>query len=172
MMNRYYPLAVAGFVAVLLAGCAARAPKSELESASAATPSTGSSGETCSRLTGRCFKPAAAKPITIKTDCSYRDPTGYGGKLTLEIDESQVNNLQAEIQTKRGKCNFVFKEFRQTAKKPTITLSANKGRCAVRIWEQENKLTVAFDNCRDRCQSDSFNYVWPILINTETGKCS
>jgi hypothetical protein len=175
-MNRCYLLAIAGFVVVLLAGCAAEAPKPEPEPepepVPAVVPPEEPPSEICSPLTGRCLKPSEIRPITIKTDCSYRDPTGYGGKLKLEIAESQVNNLQAEIQTKRGKCKFVFKDFRQATKEPSITLLATKGRCIVRVWEQEGKLMVAFDSCRDRCQSDSFNYVWPILINTKTGKCS
>jgi hypothetical protein len=102
----------------------------------------------------------------------YRDPTGYGGKLTLAVANSQVSALQAEIQVpKRGNCAFNLKDFRQTAKEPSVTLNSS-GACTIRMWEQEGKVTVAFNACKDRCQGDSFDYVWPILVDVKSGKCS
>lgn len=184
-MNRHIPIAVAGLVAALLAGCASQAPQPAPKPAPAPAPAPApevkpvapapeaAPTETYSRLAGRAIKPNAVKPISIKTECSYRDPTGYGGKLKLAVDKSQVNDLVAEIQVpKRGKCNFALKDFQQTAKEPSVTLSSRSGSCTVRIWEQETKLTVAFNSCKDRCQGDSFDYVWPIIVNTKTGKCS
>ncbi len=189
-MKRRLPIVVAGFVLALLAGCASQAPQpapqpapkpapapapapEAAKPAPAAPAAEPAQGETYSRLAGRAIKPIAVKPITMKTECTYRDPTGYGGKLKLAIDKSQVNALQAEIQVpKRGSCSFALKDFQQTAKEPSVTLTARSGSCTVRIWEQESKLTVAFNSCKDRCQGDSFDYVWPIIVNTKTGKCS
>lgn len=177
---------VAGFVVILLAGCATKeapvaakpaptpapAPAPSPEAAKpAAAPAAPT--EVYSRLAGRTIKPIAVKPITVKTSCSYKDPTGYGGKLKLAVTKSQVKDLQAEIKVpQHGSCSFAVKDFHQTAKEPSVTLAANKGACTIRIWEQEGKITVAFNTCQDRCQGDSFDYVWPILVNAKTGKCS
>lgn len=177
-MKSRYPIAITGLVVALLAGCATKeapvaakpAPAPEVAKPA---PAPGAPTETYSRLAGRSIKPIAVKPITVKADCSYRDPTGYGGKLKLAVDKSQVNALQAEIQVpKRGKCAFALKDFHQTAKEPSITLASKSGPCTVRVWEQEGKVTVAFNSCKDRCQADAFDYVWPILVNAKTGKCS
>jgi hypothetical protein len=164
---------------VLLAGCATKEPPVATKPAPAPAPEVAKPApapaetETYSKLAGRKIKPITVKPITVKTNCSYKDPTGYGGKLNLAMENSQVRVLQAEIQVpKHGNCNFALNDFRQTAKEPSVTLAANGGACTVRIWEQEGKMTVAFNSCKDRCQGDSFDYVWPILIDARTGKCS
>jgi hypothetical protein len=177
-MKTRYSTAIAGIVLMLLAGCATKEPQVATKPApapapEAAKPSAPAETETYSRLAGRKIKPIAVKPITVKADCSYKDPTGYGGKLNLLVDNSQVRSLQAEIQVpKHGSCTFALNDFRQTAREPSVTLSSNSGACIVRIWEQEGKVTVAFNSCKDRCQGDSFDYVWPILVEARTGKCS
>jgi hypothetical protein len=162
----------------LLAGCATKepvvAPKPAPGPAPEATkPATGAEPEVYSRLVGRKIKPNAVKPINVKADCSFRDPTGYGGKLNIHVENSLVRLLQADLQVpKRGNCAFVLKDFRQTANEPSVTLSAASGNCVVRLWEQEGRVTVAFNSCRDRCQSDAFDYVWPIQVDPRTGSCS
>jgi hypothetical protein len=176
-MNTRYFTAVAALVLVLLAACATKEPAVATKPAPApapeAKPSAPAETGTYSKLAGRKIKPIAVKPITVKANCSYKDPTGYGGKLNLLVDNSQVRALQADIEVpKRGNCAFDLKDFRQTAKEPSVTLVANSGACTVRVWEQENKVTVAFNSCKDRCQGDSFDYVWPILVDARTGKCS
>lgn len=178
-MDSRYSIAIAALVVALLAGCATKEPPVAAKPAPAPAPApeaakpAAAPTETYSRLAGRKIKPIAVKPITVKADCSYRDPTGYGGKLKLVVDKSQVNALQAEIQVpRRGNCAFALKDFHQTAREPSITLVANSGACTVRVWEQEGKVTVAFNSCKDRCQGDSFDYVWPIIVNAKTGKCS
>jgi hypothetical protein len=170
-MKPYYPIAVvAGFVTVLLAGCAGPGPIPETPPPTEEAAPPEPAAEVCSKLTGRCYKRNEDEPITIKTDCSFHDPSGYGAKLKLAVDNSQVGDLEVEIQTKRGKCNFALKDFEQTEKEPSIVLSAKRGSCVVRIWEQDDKVSVAFGNCKDRCQKDSFDYVWPIIIDANTGK--
>ena len=180
-MNTRHSAAVAALVVALLAGCASKEPQPTAakpaptpEAAKPApTPAPAAAPtETYSKLAGRSIKPNAGKPINLKTECTYRDPTGYGGKLKLAVNNSEVSALQADIQVpKRGNCAWALKDFRQTAKEPTLTLNSS-GACTIRLWEQEGKVTVAFNNCKDRCQGDSFDYVWPIIVNTKTGKCS
>lgn len=136
------------------------------------TPALAKRGDHGTRPT-RKLRPMAVKPISVKADCSYRDPTGYGGTLNLLVENSQVRTLQADIQVpKRGSCAFALKDFRQTTREPSVTLASASGACTVRLWEQEGKVTVAFNSCKDRCQGDSFDYVWPILVDARTGKCS
>lgn len=180
-MTRYL-VAIAAGVVLLLAGCATKEPAVETKPEPAPPPAPAPAPEaaklpapteTYSKLAGRRIKPIIVKPITVKADCSYRDPTGYGGKLDLQVEDSHVQALQAEIRVpKRGKCTFAFKDFHQTANEPSVTLSSHRGTCTVRVWEQEGKITVAFNKCKDRCQGDSFDYVWPILVDAKTGKCS
>jgi hypothetical protein len=181
-MNTRHSAVVAALVVALLAGCASKepqptaakpAPTPAPEAAAKPAPEAAPAPSTTySKLAGRSIKPIAAKPITIKTECSYRDPTGYGGKLKLTVANSQVSALKAEIQVpKRGNCAFDLKDFRQTAKEPSVTLNSS-GACTIRMWEQEGKVTVAFNACKDRCQGDSFDYVWPILVDAKSGKCS
>jgi hypothetical protein len=89
------------------------------------------------------------------------------------VEDSQVQRLAAEVQVpKFGNCAFALKDFRQTASEPAIALSASEGRCTVRLWEQEDKVTVAFSACQDRCARGGFEYVWPILVDARTGECS
>jgi len=173
-----YWAAIAGIVVALVAGCATREPEITTKPAPKPAPApsvkppSAPPAEVYSRLAGRKIKPIAVKPITVKADCSYRDPTGYGGKLNLLVEDSQVRRLNAEIQVPaRGNCAFALKDFRQTAKEPSVTLSSISGACTVRVWEQEGKVTVAFNSCKDRCQGDSFDYVWPILVDARTGSC-
>jgi hypothetical protein len=181
-MNTRHSAVVAAVVVALLAGCASKEPQPTTKPAPTPAPEAAKPAptpapaaaptESYSKLAGRNIKPNATKPMNIKTECTYRDPTGYGGKLKLAVSNSEVSALQAEIQVpKRGNCAWALKDFRQTAKEPTLTLNSS-GACSIRLWEQEDKVTVAFSNCKDRCQGESFDYVWPIIVNTKTGKCS
>lgn len=180
-MNTCHSVAVAALVVVLLAGCASKEPQPTARPAPAPTPAPevakpapapAAPTETYSKLAGHVIKPNVAKPMNVKTECSYRDPTGYGGQLKLAVSNSDVSALQADIQVpKRGNCSWALKNFRQTAKEPTLTLNSS-GACSIRLWQQEDKITVAFANCKASCQGDSFDYVWPIIVNTKTGKCS
>lgn len=179
----------------LVAGCATQAPevasRSSPENATSApkviSRSTSESGQTpetkkqatapqrevYSRLAGRVIKPIAVRPIKVNANCSFRDPDGYGGRLDLQVDDSQVRRLQAEVNVpQRGNCTFDLKDFRQTASQPAVVLSAASSACTVRLWEQEGRVTVAFNNCRDRCGGGSFDYLWPILVDAGTGRCS
>ena len=169
--------AITILVLTLLAGCATKEPAVAPKPASVPAPEAkkppAGEPEVYSRLAGRKIKPLPVKPITVKADCSFRDPTGYGGRLNLHVESSRVRQLQADLQVpKRGNCTFDLKDFRQTANEPAVTLAAASGRCVVHLWEQEGRITVAFNSCKDRCQGDSFDYVWPILVNPKSGSCS
>lgn len=174
-------LITATIMALALAGCATResqeaaAPPAEtrdVPASKSAEPATSGSG-TYSRLAGKRIKPQPVKPINVKANCRYRDPTGYGGSLNLQVASSRVKSLQARIEVpKHGNCSFALKDFRQTANEPSVTLTSHQGSCVIRLWEQGSKVTVSFNGCQDRCEGDSFDYVWPIQVESRTGKCS
>jgi pyruvate/2-oxoglutarate dehydrogenase complex dihydrolipoamide acyltransferase (E2) component len=170
---------VSCLIAALLAGCAAQAPEVAPKPAPAPAPApetkkqpTAPQREVYSRLAGRMIKPIQVRPLNVKANCSFRDPDGYGGRLDLLVQESRVQRLQAAVEVpKRGNCAFELKDFRQTASEPAVVLSAAGSSCTVRLWEQEGRVTVAFNSCRDRCEGGSFEYVWPILVDAGTGRC-
>lgn len=167
----------------LLAGCATQAPEVAQKPAPAPAPApapkpdtrkqqTEPPREVYSRLAGRTIKPIQVRPLNVKANCSFRDPDGYGGRLDLLVQESRVQRLQAAVEVpKRGSCAFDLKDFRQTASEPAVVLSASGSRCLVRLWEQEGRVTVAFNGCHDRCDGGSFEYVWPILVDARSGRC-
>ena len=73
---------------------------------------------------------------------------------------------------KRGSCRFDLKDFRQTKSLPAIELSQNKGRCIVRVWEQGERVTVAFQQCEKMCSGNAHSYLWPILNDRNKGSCA
>lgn len=123
-------------------------------------------------LANRKLAPMPVKPLNVKAACSFRDPDGYGGKLDLLVQDSDVRRFQAEVKVpKRGNCALALKDFRQTATVPAVALAAEGG-CTVHMWEEPGgRVTVGFNGCRDRC-GESFDYVWPILVDARTGRCS
>lgn len=123
-------------------------------------------------LAHRKLAPMPVKPLNVKAACSFRDPDGYGGKLDLLVKDSDVRRFQAEVRVpKRGNCALALKDFRQTATAPAVALAAEGG-CTVHMWEEPGgRVTVGFNGCRDRC-GESFDYVWPILVDARTGRCS
>jgi hypothetical protein len=123
-------------------------------------------------------KPAARAPIPLrplnaKTECSFRDESGYHGLLKLDVAEAKVNVFEAKVNIpKRGACRFALKDFRQTKALPVIELSQTKGRCIVRVWEQGERLTVAFQQCERMCSGNAGTYLWPILNDRRDGSCA
>jgi hypothetical protein len=123
-------------------------------------------------LANRTLTPIPDRPLNVKTTCNFRDPTGYNGRLDLQVKDADVRRFRAEINVpKRGSCRFDMKEFRQADTQP-IWLAAGRSDCAVRMWEQEGRVTVAFRDCKAQCSGETFDYVWPILVDAKTGKCS
>lgn len=117
--------------------------------------------------------PIPVRPLNVKTDCSFRDETGYHGALKLDVAEAKVNAFEARVNIpRRGACRFALKDFRQTKELPAIELSQAKGRCIVRVWEQGERVTVAFQQCEKMCSGNSYSYLWPILNDRQKGSCA
>ena len=124
-------------------------------------------------LLGRNLKPMPDKELNVKTRCSFRDVQGGRGSMDLQVSKAEVKRFAAEVSIpKQGVCRFNFKNFQQTAKLPNVVLTDGGSACVVRMWEQGKGVTVAFNSCQARCSGDAFSYLWPILVDTRSGRCA
>lgn len=124
-------------------------------------------------LVGRNLKPMPDKPLEVKTRCSFRDVAGGRGSLDLHVSKAEVKKFAAEISIPRqGLCRFNMRDFTQTGRLPNVVLADPGSECTVRMWEQGKDVTVAFHACQAKCDGDAFSYLWPILVNGKSGRCS
>jgi hypothetical protein len=134
---------------VLLAGCAttpppespapspAAAPASAVPKSQAVPKTPELKKETVALLARRGHKPISGQALNARTSCSFRDDTGYAGKLDLTVSEARVEQLEARIDVpKRGSCQFRLADFRQTESLPIVVLASQKTGCKVSLWEQ------------------------------------
>lgn len=145
---------------LLLAGCGTT-PKQEA-ARTAAHPSAAAAG-------GR-LKPMEVRPLEVKADCRYKDEVGYEVATRLDVRYAEVRDFAASVKVpRRGSCNFDG-PFKQTRRLPSVQLAAADG-CTVNIWEQGKQVTVGFANCASRCTRGTFDYVWPIIVDRDSGQC-
>ncbi len=165
--------------AAVLAGCSVPEPQSTTTRPAetpGAQPEAGRAVESRSaqpsKLLGkRKIGAIPDRPINVSTSCKFRDETGYRGNLDLQVKNDDVRRFRAEVEIpKRGNCHFDLADFRQSKRHP-VALAAGS-RCTVQVWEQYDRVTVAFRDCQAQCSGDSFDYLWPILVDARTGKCS
>ncbi len=160
-----------------LVGCATPAPVSPPAAAVIAEPPPPAQPalrrDTLKHLANRNLKPIESRPLNAKASCGFRDPTGYRGRLKLDVKEASVSRFEANVDVpKHGSCSFNLKDFQQTDRLPNVVLAAKKGDCKVSLWEQEHQVTVAFRDCRAECSGNSVEYLWPILVDNRKGSCS
>lgn len=118
-------------------------------------------------------KPIPTRALNVVTNCTFSDETGYSGRLKLSIDTAKIQAFEAAVNIpKRGACRFDLKNFRQTRELPTVELSHLKDACVVRVWEQGERITVAFQDCRKHCSGSAWEHLWPILNDTRDGSCA
>ena len=158
---------------VLLGACATptEAPEPAVPTGSKTRPATVAR----TRPAPKAIKPAPipTRAITINTDCSFRDETGYNGSLKLAIEQARVRSFEATVNIpRRGTCRFDLKNFRQTREMPNVELSHLRDRCIVRVWEQGERITVAFQQCQKMCSGSAWEHLWPILTDTRDGSCA
>ena len=121
-------------------------------------------------LASRGLQPIENRPLDVRVDCAFRDETGYGGRLDLDVREASVKRFAATVNIpQRGQCRFALADFRQTTTRPNVTLAGTPGGCTVRMWEQGDQVAVAFNACQSQCDAGTFEYLWPILV--EGGRC-
>ncbi|MEW6163642.1 MAG: hypothetical protein AB1642_01125 [Pseudomonadota bacterium] len=161
-----------------LAGCATPEPPPPVMAVPAPPPAPPAPAaeprrDTLKHLAHRDLKPLPVRPLNAKASCSFRDETGYRGRLRLDVKEADVKRFTARVEVpRRGSCNFDLKDFRQTGSLPAVVLAAPKTGCKVSLWEQGEQVTVAFRDCRAECSGDSADYLWPILVDNRKGSCS
>ena len=125
-------------------------------------------------LVGRNLKPIPTKPLNVKSNCSHRDAVGTQTTLKLLVKNAEVKTFTAQVNIpKHGICRFDLKNFKQTATLPQALLKAKDGsECSVRLWEQGQEVTVAFNSCPKACEGEAFSYLWPILVDAKSGRCT
>lgn len=161
-----------------LGACATPPPVNEAPVAVVATPSAPAAK--APRVPPVAATPKAKKPgpiptraLNVKTECRFRDETGYNGELKITVDEARVSSFEARVNIpQRGSCSFNLKNFRQTRELPNVELHHLGNRCVVRVWEQGERVTVAFQQCQAMCSGQAWEYLWPILAYRRDGSCA
>jgi hypothetical protein len=120
-------------------------------------------------------RPAAipTRALNVLAQCSFKDETGYNGSLRLSVQDAKVQAFDAAVNIPgRGTCRFDLKSFRQTREMPNVELSHLRDPCIVRVWEQEERVTVAFQQCQKMCSGKAWDHLWPILADRRDGSCA
>jgi len=166
---------------LLLAGCAevVKSPPPPATDKGVTTEAPPASSEpklknsTLKYLANRNIKPQPTRPLNAKSHCSHKDAIGTTTKLDLLVKESLVQDFSAQVTMKGyGTCRFSLSDFEQIEKMPQPLLRHKKDSgCQVRMWEQGPKTTIAFNTCPKACEGDAFSYLWPIMVETKSGRC-
>lgn len=170
-MRQYFLI----IVALLLAACAENPPVEPPPKPLPEEPRIES--QPLKYLAGRTFKPQVTQELNVRSRCAHRDAVGTRTRLDLQVKKAEVKSFNAEITIpRRGTCRFNLNNFVQKEKLPQVILSAkDDSGCLVRMWEGQSgkrqQVTVAFNNCRAACDGDTFDYLWPILVDAKTGRC-
>ncbi len=169
------------FLLVLLAaGCAEveKQPEPPPAERPAAKPSTATTSpsfkpDTLKYLAKRRIQPQVTRPLNVKARCSHKDDVGTATHLDLLVKDAEVKTFDAQVAMKTyGTCRFSLNDFDQVETMPQALLRHKREReCTVRLWEQDQKVTVAFNSCPKSCERDAFTYLWPILVEAQTGRC-
>jgi hypothetical protein len=114
-----------------------------------------------------------AKGMTFKGNCVGKEATGYAENAQILVALGEVRTLEARVDIpKRGSCRFHLKDFRQTQESPIVELlSQSNSGCSVRIWQQQDRVTMVATDCPEKCTGGSFEYLWPIEFRTPEGSC-
>jgi hypothetical protein len=114
----------------------------------------------------------AAAGLTMSGNCIGKEETGYAENARVDVAGGQVRALEARIDIPgHGSCTYRLADFRQTRQMPFVELLArSNSACAVRIWQQGDRITVAATDCAEKCTRGAFEYAWPIEFNT-AGRC-
>ena len=160
----------------LLAACAENPPQEAPPPKVEAKP-TRLESQPHKYMAGRKFAPQPTQALNVRSRCTHRDAVGTQTRLELQVKDAEVKSFSAEVSiAKHGTCRFDLANFTQKQKMPQVILAAKDGSaCTVRMWEQDNKhrrqVTIAFNSCPAACNGDTFDYLWPILVDAKSGRC-
>lgn len=116
--------------------------------------------------------PLPIRALNVRSDCSFRDETGYNGAMKLRVVSGLVQQFDATVNHPRhGSCRFELDAFRQVKDLPIVELKSERSRCTVRMWEQGRRVAIAFSACNANCSGDAVDYLWPILADAHNGSC-
>ncbi len=164
-------LAMPGAACLLVAGCAGL--EKPAGSGSQPTPVVTSPAQRAERPAPRARRgPIPLRPLNVRSDCAFKDETGYNGAMKLRVAAGLVQEFEATVNhPKHGTCRFALRDFRQTKDMPNVELQGERRRCTVRMWEQGRQVAVAFSACKTMCSGDVVDYLWPILADAYNGSC-
>lgn len=170
---------LAPFLSSLLIGaCASPDPAPQAVTPVAPAPARAESKAPAVVTAPPMVKPAKPGPIptralNVRTDCKFRDESGYNGMMTLAVEQARVQAFAAHVNIpRRGNCRFDLKNFRQTRHLPNVELTHLRDNCVVRVWEQGDRVTVAFQQCKKMCSGNAWEGLWPILTDMRSGSCA
>jgi len=153
------------------------AKEQEKETVAEEPPTTGTAPKmkesTLRLLASRNMKPQPNRPLNVSSNCSHKDEIGTQTSLNLLVKEAEVMTFSALVSMKgRGSCHFNLNEFEQVEKMPQALLRhKEQSGCLVRMWEEGPKVTIAFNSCPKSCEGNAFSYLWPILVEADSGRC-
>lgn len=124
-------------------------------------------------LAKRHLQPQPTRPLSVRSRCSQRDAVGTETQLDLQVEAAEIKVFDAAIRIKgQGWCRFRLADFEQVARLPQSLLRhRQQADCTVRLWEQGREVTIAFNSCRQSCEGEAFDYLWPVLVDAKTGRC-
>ena len=128
---------------------------------------------TLKHLANRNLKPQPTRPLNVRSRCSHSDAIGTVTRLNMLVKEAEVKSFDAQVSMKgHGVCRFNMKDFKQDAKLPQVLLRhKQENDCTVRMWEQGNNVTIAFNSCHKSCEGKAFDYLWPVVVDARNGRC-
>lgn len=164
---------------LLAAGCAevAKPPPPEVRRPPEPPPPTVEekplSPEAKRLLTKHNLKQHVVRPLNIRSHCSSKDEVGTAIQLDLQVVDSVVQVFESKVAMKKyGTCRFSLSEFQQIETRPQALLRhRQKAKCTVRLWEEGDKVAIAFNSCPAACDGDAFSYLWPIMVEAQSGRC-
>jgi hypothetical protein len=113
----------------------------------------------------------AAAGMTFAGNCVGKEETGYAENVRVDVAGGEVRQLDARIDIPgRGSCSYRLADFRQAQRTPYVELLArsNTG-CALRMWQQGDRITLAATECAEKCTRGAFEYAWPVQFATAGG---
>lgn len=117
--------------------------------------------------------PEAAAGLSLNGNCVGREESGYAENVRVNVARGQVSALDARIDIpKRGSCRFQLAGYRQTRQAPFVELQSRaNAACALRMWQQGDRVTLAASDCPEACARGAFEYLWPVQFQSPGGGC-
>lgn len=124
-------------------------------------------------LASRNLQVQPNRAVHVASQCAHTDDLGTRTRLSLDVNDARVQVFDAEVAIKgRGLCRFALDEFEQVQRMPQVLLRHKSQQdCSVRMWEEGPKVTIAFNSCPRACEGKAFDYLWPIIVETKSGRC-